>query len=180
MPEVHTLAAYDIMLYSTTNEGVSRRAIRTNITAATFRIGEPITIVADEARRSENSPGGVDPATIHGIAAEDAVSRSNRMAALEIEDTLRLVELPTADKVFVARYYSADGTGAALTTPTFAAISGAPGNLIYNAAATRWSFDTAAANVNCEGIDVLDANGTRLGDDREISGAGAMVLFRFV
>jgi len=171
------MSAYDFAVYSTVNEGASRQAFRTNITAATFRIGEPVTIVADEIVGSEGSPGGVDPANIHGIAAEDAVSRSNMMAQLEIEDTLRLVELPTPDKVFVARRFATDGAGTA-ATPTFALVSGAPGNLVHDGA--NWTFDIGAANINCEGIDVLDANGNRLGDDRTNNVAGSMVLFRFL
>lgn len=174
------MSAYDIAVYSDSNEGATRQAIRTNITASTFNAGEPVCIITDELVDGEGGPGGVDPTVIYGIAAEPAVSRSNMMAQLEIEDTLRLVELPATSKVFLARYYSADGTGAALTVPTFAAISGAPGNLIYNAAATRWSFDTAAGNINCEGIDVIDVNGTRLGDGLRESGAGVGVLFRFL
>jgi len=173
------LALYDITLYSA-DEGATRRAFRTSITAATFLTGEPVTVVTNEIVGSEGSPGGVDPVAIDGIAMEPAVSRSNRMAALEIEDTKRLVELADPNKVFCARYFSLDGTGAALTTPTFADVAGVMGNLIYNAAATRWSFDTAAANLNCVGIDVLDADGHSLGDDLELSGTGDTVLFRFV
>lgn len=177
--EDHTLAAYDIQVF-TADEGASRRSFRTNITAATFLTGEPVTIVTNEIVGSEGSPGGVDPVAIDGIAMEPAVSRSNRMAAMEIEDTGRLVELADPNKTFVARYFSVDGTGAALTVPTFAAVAGVAGNLIYNAAATRWSFDTGAANINCEGIDVLDADGHRLGDDLELNGTGDTVLFRFI
>ena len=173
------MAAYDITLF-TADEGATRRSFRTNITAATFNTGEPVMVVANELIGQDGSPGGVDTVAIDGIAMEPAVSRSNRMAALEIEDTGRLVELATSDKVFRARYFSIDGTGAALTTPTFAAVAGVPGNLIYNAAADRWSFDTAAANLNCVGIDVLDADGHRLGDDLELNGTGDTVLFRFI
>lgn len=174
------MSAYDILLYSTVDEGAARRAIRTNITAATFQIGEPVVIVTNELTNGDGGPGGNDPTDVFGIAVEPAVSGSNMMAALEIEDTLRAVELPNEDKLFLARYFSQDGTGATLVTPTYADVAGVLGNLIYNVAAARWSFDTGAANLNCEGVDVVDSNGTRLGDDLTFSGAGAMVLFRFV
>jgi len=177
--EGHTLAAYDISLYSTPNEGSAREAVRTNITAATFPTGVPVTIVADELVESHNSPGGVDPANIYGISMESAVNRSTMMANLEVEDTLRLVERPSPDKVFLARFFATDGAGTEVV-PTFAAVSGAPGNLVRVAGTTRWAFDTGAANLNCEGIDVLDANGFRLGDDLLNQGAGVAVLFRFV
>ena len=174
-----TLAAYDIMVYSTPDEGASRRAFRTNITAATFAIGEPVTIATNEITDSEGTAGGVDPVNITGIAAEPAVSTSNRMQALEIEDTLRLVELPDPNKVFRARYFATDGAGTA-ATPTFAAVAGVLGNLVHNAGTDVWSFDTGAGNANCVGIDVLDANGASLGDDLQISGTGDTVLFRFL
>jgi hypothetical protein len=171
------MSAYDILLYSTVDEGAARRAVRTNITAATFMIGEPVVIVANELANGETGPGGVDPVDIFGVAAESAVSGSNMMAALEIEDTLRTVELPNEDKLFLARYFAEDGAGT-LATPTYAGVAGVPANLVHNG--TQWTFDTGAANLNCEGVDVVDSNGTRLGDDLTFSGAGAMVLFRFV
>jgi len=172
------LAAYDILVFSQVGEGASRQAIRTNITAAAFEVGEPVCIVTNELVDGDGGPGGDDPTVIYGIAAEPAVSRSNRMAALEIEDTLRLCERPAPDKLFVARYFATDGAGTQVV-PTFAAVSGVPGNLVYDGA-TNWTFDTGAANLNCEGVDVLDNNMTRLGDDLTLSGTGAMVLFRFV
>jgi hypothetical protein len=127
----------------------------------------------------EGGAGGVDPTVIYGIAAESAVNRSTMMTNLEIQDTLRLVELPTPDKVFAARYFATDGASTE-AVPTFALVSGAPGNLVHNAATDRWAFDVGAANLNCEGIDVLDADGHRLGDDLVLSGVGSIVLFRFV
>ena len=173
------MAAYDISVYSTVDEGASRRSIRTNITAATYRTGEPVSIVANELLRSDNAPGGNDPANIYGIACESAVSQSNRMAALEIQDTPRLVELPAAGKVFAARYFATDGAGTE-AVPTFAGVSGVQGNLYLNAGTDRWAFDTGAANANVEGIDVLDSGGFSLGDDLTESGAGVTVLFRFI
>ena len=170
------MSAYDIMLYSS-DEGATRRGFRTNITAATFEIGEPVTIVTNEIVGSETSPGLVDPVAIDGIAVEPAVSNSSRMAALEIENTLRVVELPDTGKVFMARYFATDGAGTHVV-PTFAAVAGAQGNLVHDG--TDWSFDTGAANLNCEGIDVLDANGSRLGEDLTLDGAGNTVLFRFL
>jgi len=170
------LALYDITLYSA-DEGATRRAFRTNITAATFVTGEPVTVVTNEIVGSENSAGGVDPVAIDGIAMEPAVSRSNRMAALEIEDTGRLVELADPTKVFRARYFATDGA-ATQTTPTFAAVAGVLGNLVHDG--TNWAFDTGAANANCVGIDVLDTDGHSLGDDLELSGTGDTVLFRFL
>ena len=177
MPEDYLVSAYDIMLHSSSDEGASRRSFRTNITAATFNTGEPVTVVTNELVGSEGSPGGVDPVSIDGIAMEPAVSTSNRMAALEIEDTGRLVELADPNKVFRARYFAINGAGTHVT-PTFAAVSGVLGNLVHDG--TNWSFDTGAANLNCVGIDVLDADGKRLGDDLETSGTGDTVLFRFV
>ena len=173
------MSAYDITLYSTTDEGASRQGYRTNITAATFHVGEPVIVLGNVLVDGEGGPGGVDPTDIAGIAVEDAVSRSNRMAALEVEDTLRVVELPDPNKVFLARYFATDGVGTH-TTPTFAGVAGAPGNLVYEAAGDTWTFDTGAANINCEGIDVLDADGNRLGNDITPHGTGAVVLFRFI
>jgi hypothetical protein len=171
------VSAYDILLYSTVDEGAARRAIRTNITAATFMIGEPVIFDGNELANGETGVGGNDPVDIFGIAAEPAVSGSNMMAALEIEDTLRTVELPNDDKLFLARYFAIDGAGT-VVTPTYATVAGVLANLVHNG--TQWTFDTGAANLNCEGVDVVDSNGTRLGDDLTFSGAGAMVLFRFV
>ena len=170
------MALYDITLHSA-DEGATRRSFRTNITAATFVTGEPVTVVANELVGSEGSAGGVDPVAIAGIAMEPAVSRSNRMAALEITDTGRLVELATPDKVFRARGFATDGAGTAVV-PTFAAVAGVAGNLVHDG--TNWRFDTGAGNANCIGIDVLDRDGHSLGDDLELSGTGDTVLFRFL
>jgi len=173
------VAAYDILLYSTVDEGAARRAVRTDIDTATFAIGEPVIFDGNELANGELGPGGVDPVDIFGIAAEPALSGSNMMAALEIEDTLRTVELPNEDKLFLARYFATAGAGAEVA-PTYAAVAGVLGNLVRSAATGRWAFDTGAANLNCEGIDVIDANGNRLGDDLSPAVAGAMVLFRFL
>jgi len=171
------LSAYDILLYSTVDEGAARRAVRTNITAATFAIGEPVIIAANELANGETGPGGVDPTDIFGIAAEPAVSGSNMMAVLEIEDTLRAVELPNEDKLFLARYFSSAG-GGVYVAPTYGAVAGVLANLVHDGA--NWAFDTTAAHLNCEGIDVVSGDGHRLGDDLTPGNVGAMVLFRFV
>ena len=169
------MSAYDILLYSTVDEGAARRAVRTDIDTATFAIGEPVIFDGNELANGELGPGGVDPVDIFGIAAEPALSGSNMMAALEIEDTLRTVELPNEDKLFLARYFVA---GAGVVVPTYAAVAGVLANLVHDG--TNWAFDTSAANLNCEGIDVIDTNGNRLGDDLSPAVAGAMVLFRFI
>ncbi|OGR29710.1 MAG: hypothetical protein A2139_02365 [Desulfobacca sp. RBG_16_60_12] len=173
------MAAYDITLYSAADECASRQGYRTNITAATFHVGEPVIVLGNVLVDGDGGPGGVDPVAIAGIALEDAVSRSNRMAALEVADTLRIVELPDPNKVFVARYFATDGAGTH-ATPTFAGVAGVPGNLVYEATGDTWTFDTGAVNINCEGIDVLDTDGNRLGNDITPHGTGTVVLFRFI
>ena len=169
------MSANDFQVYSAGGDTVSRIGYRTNITAATYLTGEP---VMDDGA-GECVICGNDPAVVLGIAQEPAVSGSNRMAALEITalgDVRRLVDIPTPDKRYIARYYSADG--AALSAPTVAtAVGNAAGFSLIGA---NWCVDLLAANPHVVIEDVLDANMFSLLDDNPTPGAGVYCVFRFM
>lgn len=166
------MSAGDVIFYASDEQHGHRAAFRTNITAATFREGEPVVL---DGSNELVECAVVDPPVITGIAVEPAVSRSSMMAGLEISDTFRLVERWTPNNTFVCRYFATDGAGT-LATPTQANAVGQAGNLYSNG--TQWTFDTGAANNNAVGIDVLDGNGNSLQNDLVPNTAGAFVVIR--
>ena len=166
------MSAGDVILYATDEACPHRASYRTNISAATFREGEPVVL---DASNELVECAVVDPPAITGIAVEPAVSRSNMMAALETSDTFRLIERWVPQNTFICRYFATDGAGT-LTTPTHANAVGQLGNLYSNG--TQWTFDTGAANNNCVGIDVLDASGNSLQNDLVPNTAGVYVVVR--
>jgi hypothetical protein len=98
------------------------------------------------------------------------------MAALEIEDTVRTIYRWDPANLFICRYFATAGAGATVT-PTHALVVGQTGNLVLNAA-DDWAFDVGAANSNCVGEDVLDADGNSLKDDLTSNGTGVYVVIR--
>lgn len=169
------MAARDVELYSCGDQTGRRVGHRTNITAATFVEGEPVSVDGSGEIDISSNVWGNDPATIYGIAVEPAVSKSNRMAALEIEDTQRVVDQWTPVNLFRCRYFATGGLGA-VVVPTNALALGQTGNLVSNG--TNWAFDVGAGNANAICVDVLDEDGLSLADDRTANKAGDSVVIR--
>lgn len=173
--EDHTLSAYDFQVYSAGNESVSRIGYRVNITAATFNTGEPLQ--DDGSGLAEICAD--DPPAVLGIALEPAVSTSNRMNAMEVTatgDTRRLIDIPTPEKRYVARYFSVDGL-----TPAVPTVLNAVGNTAgFSLIGVHWYVDTLAANTHVRIEDVIDAGGFSLLDDSPTPGVGDRVIFRFI
>jgi len=170
--EEQTLSANDIRVYSAGGETVSRVGYRADISGASFVEGEPVV---------DNGAAGLivvcadDPPAVLGIAMEPALSKSNRMAGLEVADTKRIVDVPTPDKSYITRYFSTSGTGA--TVPTRANAVGEQAGL--SLIGTHWYVDTSAANLHVTITDVLDANGHSLQEGGLNAGAGVEVVFGF-
>lgn len=171
------MSAYDFQVYSPGGETVSRIGYRVNITAATFNTGEPV--VDDGSGEADICAD--DPPNVLGIALEPAVSTSNRMNALEVTalgDTRRLVDIPTPEKRYVARYFSDDGTN--LVVPTQANAIGQVAGFSEGLVGAEWCIDTSAANAHVRIEDIIDANGLSLLDDWPAAGPGDRVIFRFL
>ena len=177
MVEDHILSAYDFQVYSAGGETVSRIGYRTNHTAATFVVGEP---VVDDGT-GEIDECADDPANVLGIAMESALSTSNRQAAFETNladiNTRRIVDIPTTDKHYIARYFTTDSTN--VTVPTQANAIGITGGFFLDGNG-NWYVDTNAGNTHVVITDVIDANGFSILDDISPSGAGDRVIFRFI
>jgi len=171
--EEQTLSANDIRVYSAGGETVSRVGYRTDIDSATFLEGEP---VYDQGTVGLIVECATDPAVVLGIAMEPALSKSNRMAGLEVADTKRIVDIPTTDKSYVCRYFTTDSATA--TVPTRANAVGEQAGFALIGGV--WYVDTNAGNIHVLITDVLDANGHSLQEGGLNAGAGAEVVFRFL
>lgn len=167
------MSANDIRVYSAGGETVSRVGYRADISGASFVEGEPVF---------DNGAVGLvvvcadDPAVVLGIAMEPALSKSNRMAGLEVADTKRIIDIPTTDKTYVCRNFTTDG--ATDTTPTRANAVGEQAG--FALIGTDWYVDTSAGNIHVLITDVLDANGHSLQEGRLNAGNGDQVVFRFL
>ena len=171
------MAEQDIMPFVSPHGGSTGTRAFPVAASETYRHGEPLILSSNELQEA-----ATDPAAIVGIAAQDARDIANDPTGglngqPASAGTPRTVYLPVHEQTFLCRNYSADGTGATLSTPAVAQI-GTLAGLVLNSGV--WSVDTAANNLICQINDVLDARKNSIDNPNLVSGTATYVVVEFI
>jgi hypothetical protein len=143
-------------------------------TGQTFEAGE-VVVVAAAGTLSE---AGDDPATVAGIAAGSSQGKTAAGVDGSVPDgTMIPVYTATDEQVFETRNFATDGAGTAVV-PTLAVVGDQAG---FTFTGGVWSVDTGTANLHVEIIEVLDEQGSPLGNQNSrTTNAGSRVRFVFL